>query len=199
MIHHFLTLLRKRETDTVAFRDAASKLASLIANEIAAEMPLETHKIETPMGKTSGSFFEKRVILVPILRAGLAFLPSFLDLFKGASVGFFGIRRDEKDAHPHLYYENIPEIGRGDYVFLLDPMLATGGTANLALDKLAEKGASPDNTFFATFLASQFGQDAVLARHPRVKIHAAAVDSHLDPKKFIVPGLGDFGNRYFGT
>ena len=199
MKEHFLTLLRQRETDTPGFRSSADKLASLIAQEIADQMPLRTQKIHTPIGEASGAVFDKKVILVPVLRAGLAFLPSFLNIFSGASIGFLGIRRSEKDANPHLYYENLPDISPDAYVFLLDPMLATGGTANLALDKLTEKGASPATTIMASFLSAQAGMEAVHARHPQVKIHTAAVDLHLDSKKFITPGLGDFGNRYFGT
>ena len=199
MKEHFLTLLRQRETDTPGFRSSADKLASLIAQEIADQMPLQTQKIHTPVGEAAGALFDKKVILVPILRAGLAFLPSFLNIFSKASIGFLGIRRSEKDAHPHLYYENLPDISPDAYVFLLDPMLATGGTANLALDKLTEKGASPATTIMASFLAAKPGMEAVHARHPQVKIHTAAVDPHLDSKKFITPGLGDFGNRYFGT
>jgi len=199
MKEHYLTLLRNRETDTAEFRYAAGNLASLIAQEISLALPLKSRKIHTPMGETAGGSFNKKVILVPILRAGLAFLPSFLALFREASIGFLGIRRDEKDARPHLYYENLPQIRSDDYVFLLDPMLATGGTANLALDKLAEKGAAPIHTLLATFLSAKPGIEAIEARHPHVKIFTAATDPHLDAKKFIVPGLGDFGNRYFGT
>lgn len=199
MRDHFLSLLRRRETDTAGFRFAAHRLASLIAQEIADEMPLKAEKIHTPMGETTGASFDKEVVLVPILRAGLAFLPAFLALFKNASIGFLGIRRSEKDAHPHLYYQNLPEIRSDAYVFLLDPMLATGGTANLALETLAETGVSPAMTFLATFISSQAGIESVQSRHPRLKIHTAAVDPHLDSKKVVVPGLGDFGNRYFGT
>ena len=199
MKEHFLTLLRQRETDTPVFRSTADKLASLIAQEIADEMPLQTQKIHTPIGEATGAFFAKKVVLVPILRAGLAFLPSFINLFSNASIGFLGIKRAEKDALPHLYYENLPDIDPDTYVFLLDPMLATGGTANLALDRLVEKGASPATTVMASFLAAKNGVEAVHARYPQVKIHTAAIDPHLDSKKFITPGLGDFGNRYFGT
>lgn len=199
MKEHFLTLLRRRETDTPAFRSASDQLASLIAQEMADEMPLQSEKIHTPMGETVGALFEKKVVLVPILRAGLALLPSFIHLFNKASIGFFGIKRLEKDARPHLYYENLPHIPSDAYVFLLDPILATGGTANLALDKLTEKGSSPSTTVMATFLSAKAGIEAVRSRHPQVKIHTVAIDPHLDSKKFITPGLGDFGDRYFGT
>ncbi len=158
---------------------------------------MQQRKIHTPLAQTDGAFFENKVILVPILRAGLALLPPFVALFPQASIGFIGIRRDEKDASPHLYYENIPDIPSNAAVFLLDPMLATGGTANLALDHLARLGAEPAHTLLTTFLASQIGIGALRERHPRVRIISAAIDPELDSKKFIVPGLGDFGDRYF--
>jgi len=199
MKEHFLTLLRRRETDVPGFRFAAERLAGLLAQEAAAHLPLQKHAIHTPIQETSGSLFNGKAILVPILRAGLAFLPSFLRLLPNASVGFLGIRRSERDAKPHLYYENLPQIPPNATVFLLDPMLATGGTANLSLDHLATQGADPSRTLLVTFLAAKPGILAVEARHPKVKILTAAVDPELDSKKFIVPGLGDFGDRYFGA
>ncbi len=199
MKDHFLTLLRDRETPSKAFREAAAQLASLLAEKIVAHLPLRQEKIQTPMGEAAGARFDHKVVLVPILRAGLVFLPSFLSLFPTASIGFLGIRRSEEDAHPHLYYENLPHITPDTYIFLLDPMLATGGTANLALDRLVKNTACPAQTHLATFLASEPGIEAVSQRHPHTAIHAAAIDPHLDAKQFIVPGLGDFGNRYFGT
>ena len=199
MREHFLTLLRDKKTAPPAFRQAAKELASLMAHEIALSLPLKPHNTQTPMGETSGAYFDHPVVLIPILRSGLAFLPPFLGLFPHASIGFFGIGRNEENAQAELYYEKLPPITSDTYVFLLEPMLATGGTAHLALDRLAKSPASPAHTFLVTFLASKPGIEAVAHRHPQVHIHAAAIDPHLDAKQFIVPGLGDFGDRYFGT
>jgi len=199
MKNHFLTLLRNRSTKTPDFRSAAATLASILANEIAPQAELAPHKVTTPLGEAEGARLETPVILIPILRAGLVFLPPFLKLFPQASIGFLGIRRDEKDARPRLYYENIPEFPPQARIYLLDPMLATGGTANLALERIANRGAAPQRTLLATFLAARQGMEAVRRQHPAVAIHTAAVDPDLDPNQFIVPGLGDFGDRYFGT
>lgn len=199
MKEHFLSLLRNRETTTLDFRSAASHLASILAHELAQKIHLTPCSIQTPFAKVEGKHFEEPVLLIPILRAGLAMLPPFLHLFPKASIGFFGIRRDERDAHPVLYYENIPEIRPNTLVFLLDPILATGGTANLSLDKLTAVQASPHLTHLVTFLASEEGLKAVQKKHPRVSIHTTAVDPELNSQKFIIPGLGDFGDRYFGS
>lgn len=199
MKEHFLTLLRDTKTDITHFRGAASNLAALMCQEISADLQLDTCRVQTPLGNATGFCLRRKVILVPILRAGIAFLPSFLQLFCEAVVGFLGIRRDETTARPHLYYENLPLIGINDLVFLLDPMLATGGTANLALQQLKEKGATPGLTILASFIAAKPGLEVIRQHHPLVKVYTAAVDDELNNKKFIVPGLGDFGDRYFGT
>jgi uracil phosphoribosyltransferase len=195
----FLSQLRNSQTELPQFRQAAGQLASLMAQEAASTLPLVRSPIRTPFAETTGSHLPHPIVLIAILRAGLVFLPPFLSLFPSASIGFFGIRRDEKTANPHLYLENLPAIGADAYIFLLDPMLATGGTANLALDRIHSKGASADRIHLVTFLSASQGRDAVQKRHPAVKIHTAATDPSLTPHHYIVPGLGDFGHRYFGA
>ena len=199
MKEHFLTLLRKKETDTASFRKAADSLTALIAQEAVAAITLQKETIHTPLAPTQGALLKEHILLIPVLRAGLVFLPPFLSLFPSASVGFIGIRRDEKTAAPHLYYENLPKIGAKDHIFLLEPMLATGGTSALSLQKLIQKGATPAHISLVTLLAAKPGIEKIKKEFPQVHIHTAAIDPELNLQKFIVPGLGDFGDRYFGT
>jgi uracil phosphoribosyltransferase len=182
MKEHFLTILRDRSIDCLAFRAAAAKLSELIASEIGAQIGPN-----------------KRIILIPILRAGLALLPPFQKMFANAPIGILGIRRDEETALPHLYYEKLPRLAPNDRILLLDPMLATGGSASLALDRLEAHGANLSRTTLVGVIASQEGFKAVKKHCPQVHIYTVAIDEKLDFKKYIVPGLGDFGDRYFGT
>ena len=199
MKEHFLTILRAQSTTTASFRHATQGLARLLAAEAAARLPLERTKIQTPLSQTVGKRLSERVILVPILRSGLTLLGAFQELFEEAPIGFFGMRRDEKTAIPRLYYVNLPKITSKDWVFLLDPMLATGGSSILALEKLAQEGASLNQTILVSVIAAQEGIDQLHQRFPQTSVITAAVDSTLNDRKFIVPGLGDFGDRYFDT
>lgn len=183
MKDHFLAILRDRATDCSAFRSAATKLSRLIALDIC-----------PPVAQG-----HQRIILIPILRAGLVLLSPFQEFFESAPIGFLGIRREEETALPHLYYEKLPRLTHTDQILLLDPMLATGGSANLALDRLKASGADLSHVTLIVILAARIGLAAVEKRHPQVRIYTVAVDEKLDSKKFIVPGLGDFGDRYFGT
>ena len=195
----FLTILRDKTTNLRGFREAARNLCALIAAEAALQIPLSPHPIETPLAPAKGAQLNQRIVLLPILRAGMVFLPPFLDLFPDAPVGFFGMRREEKTARPFLYYENLPPLSPTDRIFLLDPMLATGGSATLALRKLHEKKVNLSNLTLVTILAAKPGIAAVQKAFPQVTIYAAAIDEALDQNHFIVPGLGDFGDRFFGT
>lgn len=197
MKEHFLTLLRDKNTTASSFREAAQQLALLMAAEVAMGIQLKSRTIHTPLEATEGSILQDRVILVPILRAGLALLPAFQQLFKEAPIGFFGVRRDEKTAEPKLYYENIPPCSAKDQVILLDPMLATGGSINMAIDRIKAKGAL--RILFVSIVAAPEGIHAVQKRHPDVALYTVATDRALNSSKFIVPGLGDFGDRFFGT
>lgn len=174
-----LNLLRDRSASIGTFRIASQSLSKLVASEIASQ--LQAH---TP-------------VLVPILRAGLALLPAFEHQFEEARIGFLGIRRDETTAKPHLYYQNLPHPHPNDHVLLLDPMLATGGSANLALDILKSHGWT--RITLISLIAAPEGLHAVQHRHPDTRIYTVAIDQKLDAKKYIVPGLGDYGDRYFGT
>jgi uracil phosphoribosyltransferase len=193
-----LSILRDKSTSQSQFRKAADKLARLIAAESAGELDHETIQIETPLGPTSGCRTIQNVVLIPILRSGVALLPAFMDVFDEAQVGFIGIKRDEITAQPYQYYESIPVIAENAAVFILDPMVATGGSALAAIKILINKGASPSRIFLIGIIASAQGVETVLSHFPDVKIKVVAEDQELNAQQFIVPGLGDFGNRYFG-
>jgi uracil phosphoribosyltransferase len=199
MKDYFLTTLRQASTSTQPFRDAAHALSRILAAEAAANIPLEAIQIKTPVGDSFGSRLPNGIILATILRAGLAMLPAFEELFPASPVGFFGIRRDEKTAVPHLYYQNLPKITSQDWILLVDPMLATGGSAMTALSKLEESCATMTQTILVSIIASTPGVEAIRKHFPKVKIISGATDPGLNDRKFIVPGLGDFGDRYFGT
>lgn len=183
MKEHFLNILRDRASDCLTFRSSTISLSKLMASEIHAHILLQP----------------ARVILVPILRAGLALLPAFQEIFDSAPIGIVGIRRDEKTALPRLYYENLPSLTPTDQILLLDPMLATGGSATVALDRLSAHGANPGRTTIVTVLSAPEGLAAVKKRYPQPHIYSVAIDAALDANKYIIPGLGDFGDRYFGT
>lgn len=192
-----LTTLRDKKTDTAAFRQAADRLSELIAADIAAEMPKDPVSIETPLGSAKGFKPMHKIVLIPILRAGIALLPAFLKLFPDARVGFLGIKRDEKTVQSNQYYEKLPSLSADDIVIVLDPMIATGGTALLALEKLSEKKVHPSRIFFAGIIGSSEGIQRVKSKFPYVNLRIVGEDSQLNDRKFIVPGLGDFGDRYF--
>lgn len=199
MKEHFLTILRDRDSDLSQFRLATQNLGSLIAAEVSQQVHLEKKQVLTPLAAADGARLSQTICLVCILRAGLTLLPPFAQLFPQAPIGLFGIRRDEKTAKPHLYYEKLPSLTHSDLIFLLDPMLATGGTANLALDQLKAKGASASQIRLITILAAPEGMVAVKQRHGEVSIYTVSVEEKLNDRKFIVPGVGDFGDRYFGN
>jgi len=192
-----LTVLRDKTTPTIVFRKTVAELAYILAAEVAGEIPLEPQKVRTPFAEYIGKRQAKEVVLVPILRAGVTLLPPFLEMFPGSRVGFVGAQRDEKTAKPHLYYENFPPMNHNDDIFVLDPMLATGGTATLAIQLLEKHGASPARIQVIGFICSTPGRKALHQVFPDVQLRFAAEDPELTPNKFVLPGLGDFGNRYF--
>lgn len=142
---------------------------------------------------------EKEVVLIPILRAGLAMLPPFMSHFPTAPVGFLGMFREEKTLKPKLYYKKFPPFHQNQKILILDPMLATGGSLELAIQLLSEEGILEPQIVAICFIASKMGVQAVMKKYPRVRIECAAIDEKLDSAGFILPGLGDFGDRFFGT
>ncbi|MBU1008042.1 uracil phosphoribosyltransferase [Candidatus Dependentiae bacterium] len=194
-----LTTLRNKKTSIAQFRQAAEKLGLILAAEAAQLLEQETISIETPLAKTEGGQFKNNLVLVPILRSGIALLNPFLHFFQRASVGFVGLQRDEKTAVAELYYYKMPPLSAQDDVILLDPMIATGGSAIDALNILKEKGAHEEKIVFVAIVAAPDGLERIKKAFPKIKIIVPAIDERLNNKKFIIPGLGDFGDRFFGT
>ena len=187
-----LARLRDRAVGTAEFRAASDGLARLLCKDA--------------MGRIGvgdvGADGSKGVLLAPVLRAGLALLPAFMEALPNAAVGMIGVERDERTALPRLYYEKLPPMDPGDLprrAVILDPMLATAGSACYAAELLAAKGMRAEDVHFVGVLAAQEGLDRLAGVLPRGNITLAAVDPGLDARKFIAPGLGDYGDRYFGT
>jgi len=192
-----LTILRDQETGTADFRRAADLVAHRLATTLAMKLPTDPLLIHTPLQAMEGKQYALPPLLVPILRAGIALLAPFMTHFPNASVAFVGIRRSEETAEPILYYHNIPPILPHQPCILLDPMLATAGSTSVAIDLLKEKGAT--RFYFAGVVGAPQGIRRLQEKVPSIDITLAAIDEGLNDKKFIVPGLGDFGDRYFHT
>ncbi|MBT3297118.1 MAG: uracil phosphoribosyltransferase [Verrucomicrobia bacterium] len=197
LIAHSLTVLRDRETQTPTFRQHAAIVSKIVLVEATRLLAVKEHVINTPLATMTGSRLRDRIVAVPVLRAGLAMLFAAQDLLLDVPVGFIGLERDEHTAVPRSYYEKIPRLEVDHQVLVLDPMLATGGSLDDSLNRLKDRGAGP--LTLACLVAAPEGIERVLDRHPDARIVTAAIDEKLDENKFIVPGLGDFGDRYFGT
>ncbi len=197
LITHKLTTMRKIETGTKDFRQYLDEIASLMAYEITKDLPLRPVNIETPMGKTVGYEMAQDVVLVPILRAGLGMVDGIQNMIPTAKVGHIGLYRDEETLEPHQYYAKFPKNIAQSIVLILDPMLATGGSAKAAIDMVKKTGAT--NIKLINLVGVQEGIDVIEKAHPDVDIYLAAKDEKLNEIGYIVPGLGDAGDRIFGT
>lgn len=192
-----LSELRDRNTGRDHFRYVADRLSESLAYETYDRLPKEEYSLSTPISATKGSKLKNPIVFVPILRSGLAMLYPFLRVFDQAKVGFFGMRRDEKTFDAKLYYENLPDIQKGEDVIVLDPMLATGGSAFKALSLLTDRGVDCSNLYYVGMVAAPEGLQKI-QEFPITTV-IASIDEKLNEHKYIVPGLGDFGDRYFGT
>jgi uracil phosphoribosyltransferase len=192
-----LSVLRARETSHGSFRQALFEASAIMAVEVARELPVKEVGIETPLESTRGLRIRDEVAVVPVLRAGLGMVEGFLRLLPDARVGHLGIQRDEEDHEPVDYFERLPPGLPEARVYVLDPMLATGGSAVRALHHLKQSGAR--QLELVCLVAAPEGIAAVQAEHPDVRIWTAAVDRELDENAYIRPGLGDAGDRVFGT
>jgi uracil phosphoribosyltransferase len=192
-----LTVLRDRATTHGAFRQALYEASAIMAVEVARELPVKEVELETPLESTRGLRVRDEVAVVPVLRAGLGMVEGFLRLLPDARVGHVGIQRDEEDHAPIDYYERLPPGLPDMRVYVLDPMLATGGSAVQALGHLKRSGAR--QLELVCLVAAPEGLAAVQGEHPDVRIWTAAVDRELDENAYIRPGLGDAGDRVFGT
>jgi uracil phosphoribosyltransferase len=197
LVDHSLAALRSVDTPTDAFRRHARLIAQVLSLSVLADLPTRPVAVTTPMGVTEGRVLARSVIFVPVLRAGLALLDAISDLVPGSKVGFVGLERDETTAIARGYYQKLPDQLTDAEIIILDPMLATGGSALATIALLREHRAA--SIRLAAIVAAPEGVAAVQQRHPDVRIFTAVIDSHLDARKYIVPGLGDFGDRYFGT
>ena len=198
LVQHKLSLMRKKGTSTRSFRVLAREVGLLLAYEVTQDLPLEYEEIETPLQKMQAPFLEgKKLCLVPILRAGIGLLDGFLELIPSARVGHIGLYRDPVTLAAVEYYLKLPEMIDQRLVIALDPMLATGHSSAAAVSRLKENGAS--NIRFVSLLAAPEGIEYFHSEHPDVQIYTAAVDEKLNDHAYILPGLGDAGDRIFGT
>jgi uracil phosphoribosyltransferase len=192
-----VSVLRAAATPRDAFRRALSEASAMLAYEALRDVPLEEVRVKTPLEETTGHDLARPVMVVAVLRAGLVMIDGFLRLVPDAAIGLIGMRRDEETLRPESYYESLP-AGAGDStVFVVDPMLATGGSAVAALTRMREAGAK--DLRLVCLVAAPEGIAAVRGAHPDVPITVATVDARLDERGYIRPGLGDAGDRTFGT
>ncbi|MFC1845530.1 uracil phosphoribosyltransferase [Candidatus Dependentiae bacterium] len=193
------TILRNKDTNLVDYRKASEHVGRILAYEAMEHITVQNMQIQTQLAPINGTTLNSPVMIIPVLRSGLTLLLPFMNQFENARVGFVGLRRDEETAKAHWYYENVPTPAADEYVIIIDPMLATGGTALEVLRKLKKYNVKENHIIFATVVCAPEGLEAVYKEFPNITIITVAVDDHLNAKKFIVPGLGDFGDRYFGT
>lgn len=197
VIHRDLTILRDVNTKTSDFREALKRIAVILAYHALKELPLKEFEVETPIQETTGYDIDQEIIVVPILRAGLGLSDALLQFIPDAKVGHVGMERDESTHQPVDYYSNIPAGVEEAQVLVVDPMLATGGSADDALSFLKKQGAQ--HLRFISLISAPEGLEKLRQRHPDVHTITAAIDQQLNEDAFIVPGLGDAGDRYFGT
>ena len=194
-----LTVLRNKNTSTAEFRRASDKLSFILCAEVISKLADRRARVETPLAETDGVALPDDVTLVPVLRAAMAILPAFTDTLPDAPVGIVGVVRDEETATPNLYYKKFPaKLSRR--AVIIDPMLGTAGTATLTARLLIEQGLRAEDIHFAGVLAAPEGIDRLAETIPRENITVMAVDPDgLNAQYFITPGLGDYGDRYYGT
>ncbi len=197
LITHKLTQMRKTTTGTKDFRQNLDEIAGLMAYEITRDLPVKPVRIETPVSACDTYELEKDIILVPILRAGLGMVNGICDLIPTVKVAHVGLYRDEETLEPHVYFEKYPKEIKDAVVMIVDPMLATGGSACAAIDMVKRQGAK--NIRLVCLVGAPEGAKEVEKHHPDVDIYLAALDEKLNEKGYIVPGLGDAGDRIFGT
>ena len=198
LIQHKLTIIREKNCGTKVFREMVNEISTLMAYEVSRDMPLKDIEIETPIAKsTQKTLAGKKVAIVPIFRAGLGMVDGFLNMIPAAKVGHVGMYRDEKTLKPVEYFVKLPSDISQRQLFVVDPMLATGGSAIMAMDMLKKRGAS--NIKFMCLVAAPEGVKALRDAHPDIDVYTAALDDHLNEDGYIVPGLGDAGDRLFGT
>jgi uracil phosphoribosyltransferase len=196
-VQHKLAIIRDVETGHKRFRELAREITKFLCYEALQNIPTEEITVETPVGQAKARKIATDIVVVPILRAGVGMLDGILELIPTARVGFVGLLRDEETKEPSTYYEKFPTQIKGGTCFVIDPMLATGGSTVAALDLLKQQGA--ENIVVICIVTCPEGLARVRQEHPDVAVYTAAIDEKLDERKYIVPGLGDAGDRLFGT
>ena len=198
LIQHKLTIIRDKNVGTKEFREIVDEIASLMAYEVTRDLPVEDVEIETPVAKTTQKQLAgKKLAIVPILRAGLGMVDGIMKLIPAARIGHIGMYRDEESLEPVEYFVKLPEDIDQREVLVVDPMLATGGSAVMAIDALKKRGATKIKLI--TLVSAPVGVETVQKAHPDVDIYTAGLDEGLNEHGYIVPGLGDAGDRLFGT
>ena len=197
LVKRDLTILRDKYTEQEDFRRALKRLGCNLAIAISDKFELAEKDVLTPLEKTTGHEISKQITLIPILRAGLSMVDPFLDLIPEAKVGHIGLERNEETLQPASYYYKTPSDLDKGITIILDPMLATGGSASVAIDYIKDRGAT--NIIFACIVAAPRGVERINNYHPEVPIYATVLDRQLNDVGYIVPGLGDAGDRTFGT
>jgi uracil phosphoribosyltransferase len=199
LIQHKLSMMRDKSTPTTLFRQLLKEIALLMGYEITRNLPMTTQEIETPLTKMDAPVIKgKKIAVVPILRAGLGMADGLMELLPAARMGHIGLYRDHETKRPVEYYVKLPEP-EGRIFILVDPMLATGHSAAGAIDMLNKRGITDDQVRMMSLVAAPEGVKVLSAAHPNVPIFVASLDSHLNENAYIVPGLGDAGDRLFGT
>ncbi|HEY4417850.1 MAG TPA: uracil phosphoribosyltransferase [Verrucomicrobiae bacterium] len=197
LVQHNLARLRDQRTEPQEFRRLLGEIAALMTYEATRSFDVKKISVRTPLASTVGQQLQREVVLVPVLRAGLGMLDAILQLIPHAHVGFIGLKREETTLRAMFYHKSLPKnLGRFE-ILLIDPMLATGGSTVAALDLLLEQGAK--HIRVVNLVAAPEGIKTVRESHPRIPIFTAAVDTKLNEKGYIIPGLGDAGDRLFGT
>jgi uracil phosphoribosyltransferase len=197
LVHDALAILRDKRTAPDEFRRVATRISVLLAAEALRDVPVANTAVDTPLGPADGRRMASEVVVVPVLRAGLGMLDAVLALVPSARVGYIGLQRDERTAVASQYYSKLPNHLDSAYVLMIDPMLATGGSASAAIELLRRAGAR--RVRIVCIVAAPEGVAVIERDHPDVVVYTPVVDSHLNAQKYIVPGLGDFGDRLYGT
>ena len=200
LIQHKLTMIRQKDCGTKVFREVVNEISMLMAYEVSRDLPLEDVEIETPLVKTTlKTLAGKKVAIIPILRAGLGMVDGILELIPAAKIGHVGMYRDHDTLQPVEYFVKLPSDISERQLFVVDPMLATGGSAVAAIDALLKRGAQPNSIKFCCLVAAPEGVETLRSAHPEIDIYAAALHERLNEHGYILPGLGDAGDRLFGT
>lgn len=197
LIKREITILRNKLTDQNNFHLSMKRISTVMAIEVFRELKLKEIEVDTPLERTKGHIFEQNIILITVLRAGLGMVNSFWDIIPEAKLGYIGIQRNEITLEPSVYYYKVPSNLESAKVILLDPMLATGGSSSVALRYLKQNGLT--DCIFVSLVAAPEGIEKINTDHPDIKIYTAVIDRTLNENGYILPGLGDAGDRIFGT